>query len=57
MGHAENTAYIVYILIRCLAMDVVLLRAFASAGMCLPSRFLEILVFKEDLLEFASTTS
>jgi hypothetical protein len=29
------------LLIRCLAMDV-LLRAFASAGMCLPSRFLAV---------------
>jgi hypothetical protein len=41
--HAENTASIVkkeYLLIRCLEMDVLLLRTCASAGMCLPSRCL-----------------
>jgi hypothetical protein len=43
-GPAENTASSLlrrlYLLIRCLAMDVLLLRAFSSAGMCLPSRCL-----------------
>jgi hypothetical protein len=40
MDHAENTASIVkqaYLLILCLAIDVLLLRVLAPAGMCLPS--------------------
>jgi hypothetical protein len=44
-SHAENTASIVKeacLLIRCLAMDILLLRAFASARMCLPSPCLAI---------------
>jgi hypothetical protein len=42
-GQRKNTACIVKeecLLIRCLAMDVLLFRAFASAGMCLLSRYL-----------------
>jgi hypothetical protein len=31
-----------YLLIRCLAMDVLLLRAYASEGMCLPSPCLAV---------------
>jgi hypothetical protein len=31
-------------MIRCLVMDVLLLRAFASAGVCLPSRCVHITV-------------
>jgi hypothetical protein len=41
--HAENTASIIKeacLLIRCSAMDVLLLSALAPAGMCLPSRCL-----------------
>jgi hypothetical protein len=41
MRPAENTASIfkeACLLIRCLAMDVLFLRALARAGMCLPSR-------------------
>jgi hypothetical protein len=43
--HAENTASIVKevcLLIRCLAMNVLLFRAFASAEMYLPSRCLAV---------------
>jgi hypothetical protein len=43
MSQAENTASIVKeasLLPRCLAVDVLLLQAFASGGMCLPSRCL-----------------
>jgi hypothetical protein len=43
--HAENTAYIVKemcIVIRWLAMNVILLRAFAPVGRCLPSRCLAV---------------
>jgi hypothetical protein len=39
--HKKHSLFIVAkacLLIRCLEMDVLLLRAFASAGMCLPSR-------------------
>jgi hypothetical protein len=44
MEHVENNLSIVEacLMIRCLAMDVVLLRAYASAEMCLPSRCLVI---------------
>jgi hypothetical protein len=41
----QKTASIVKeacLLIRCLAVDVLMLRTFASAGMCLPSRCLEM---------------
>jgi hypothetical protein len=40
MDHAENTTFIVKeacLLIRYLAIDALLLRALAQAGMCLPS--------------------
>jgi hypothetical protein len=42
-GHTENTASIVkeaLLPIRCLTKDVILLRALATAAMCLPSRCL-----------------
>jgi hypothetical protein len=44
-NHADNTVSLLltrlaYLLIRCLAVDVPLLRAYASAGMCLSSRCL-----------------
>jgi hypothetical protein len=38
--HRLSTAEKACLLIRCLAMDVLLLRALAPAGMCLPSRCL-----------------
>jgi hypothetical protein len=45
MDHAENTASLVkevFLLVRCLPLDVLLLRMFAPAGMCLPSRCLAV---------------
>jgi hypothetical protein len=53
--HAENTASIVKedcLLIRYLAMDVLLLRAFASARICLPSRCLAIGLYVSILSPF-----
>jgi hypothetical protein len=34
-----------FLLIRCQVMDVLLLRAYASAGMCLPSRCLAMSLY------------
>jgi hypothetical protein len=45
MHRAKNTTYIVkeaFVLIRCLAADVLLLLALAPAGMCLPNRCLAV---------------
>jgi hypothetical protein len=40
------------LLIRCLAMDVVLLRAYGSAGMCLPSRCLVMNLYNTTFMSF-----
>jgi hypothetical protein len=48
MNHAENTAFVVKetcLLIRYLAMDVLLLHAFAYAGICIPSRCLALRLY------------
>jgi hypothetical protein len=56
-GHAENTTSIVKkacLLIRCLTVNVLSLRAFASAGMCLLGRCLTVGLYVTVCLRLAS---
>jgi hypothetical protein len=55
-NHSLSIVEKVCLLIRCLAMDV-LLRAYASAGMCLPSRCLTMSVYLTSLFRLSGVMS